>query len=310
MTILFVYRLPAGFERNSVIESQAEALEKAGARVIRFAITEGGIKGYVNSVFKLYSFYRKNSYDVVHAHYFQSALAATLACPKKIVVSLMGSDVNEAGKLQLRFIRFLSRFAWHLTIVKSEEMLSRVPRAMIIPNGVDFEQFMPMDKAVCMKTVSFDQSFKNLIFVAEDISSPNKNFGLAQKAVEQTGRKDIKLIPVTKVHQGQLVYYYNAADALLFTSKKEGSPNVIKEAMACNCPVISTPAGDVPELLKDTDGTFVVDPDPVSIAEKIALMIDRGTRTNGREKLKHLDSRVISELIIREYERITLKLKS
>ncbi|MHC1776979.1 MAG: glycosyltransferase family 4 protein [Lentimicrobium sp.] len=310
MKVIFVYRLPAGYKRNSVIDSQAEALEKIGVEIIRFAITEGGIKGYIKSIVKLYTFYRKNSYDVVHAHYFQSALAATLACPKKIVVSLMGSDVNEAGKTQLRFIRFLSRFAWDQTIVKSAEMQEKVPGAIILPNGVDFVQFRPIDKEKCLEIVALNPSFKNLIFVAEDILSPNKNYELAVNAVKQTGRKDIKLVPVTKVHQSQLVYFYNAADALLFTSKKEGSPNVIKEAMACNCPIISTPVGDVPDILKHSTGTFVVIPDAALIAEKIELILSNGTRTNGRENLKQLDSNVISERLIMEYESVISKVKS
>ena len=65
-------------------------------------------------------------------------------------------------------------------------------------------------------------------------------------------------------------YYMNSADCILFTSIQEGSPNVIKEALACNIPIVSTNVGDVKERLETIDGCFVIDDyDAKNLAEAL-----------------------------------------
>ena len=58
------------------------------------------------------------------------------------------------------------------------------------------------------------------------------------------------------MEQDQLVKYYNSVDCLILTSFHEGSPNVIKEAMACNLPIVSTKVGDVEEIINKTGKWF------------------------------------------------------
>ena len=54
----------------------------------------------------------------------------------------------------------------------------------------------------------------------------------------------------------------NAADVLLLTSDAEGSPMVVKEAMACNVPVVSTAVGDVADVIGGTEGCYITQPGP------------------------------------------------
>jgi teichuronic acid biosynthesis glycosyltransferase TuaC len=61
----------------------------------------------------------------------------------------------------------------------------------------------------------------------------------------------------------------NAADLLLLTSLTEGSPQVIKEAMACNCPIVATDVGDIREIIGYTDGCYITTFKPSDVAVKI-----------------------------------------
>ena len=101
--------------------------------------------------------------------------------------------------------------------------------------------------------------------------------------------------------------YLNAADALVLTSLWEGSPNVIKEAMACNLPIVSTDVGDVKEVIGDTEGCYITSYEPSDVAGKIKLALDFGKRTNGREKIKHLEINTIAKRIIDVYNEVLQK---
>ena len=113
------------------------------------------------------------------------------------------------------------------------------------------------------------------------------------------------LHPVTGKNQDELVYFYNSADLLLLTSLSEGSPNVIKEAMACNCPIVSTDVGDVRQVIENTDNCFISNPFPKDIADKIIEITLIGKRTNGRKNIKYLDSKVIAKKIATIYREIS-----
>lgn len=96
----------------------------------------------------------------------------------------------------------------------------------------------------------------------------------------------------------------NAPDILLLTSLWEGSPNVIKEAMACNCPILSADVGDGAKVIRKTDGCYICSYDPEDVAEKIKEALEFGKRTNGREKIKHLDEKIIAQKIIGVYNEV------
>jgi teichuronic acid biosynthesis glycosyltransferase TuaC len=96
-------------------------------------------------------------------------------------------------------------------------------------------------------------------------------------------------------------WYYNAADVVLLTSKWEGSPNVVKEALACNVPVVSTPVGDVAEWLKGIEGCEICQWDAVNIANALKRVLRREDRIEGREKMENLDIDRISDRLLAEY---------
>jgi glycosyltransferase involved in cell wall biosynthesis len=91
------------------------------------------------------------------------------------------------------------------------------------------------------------------------------------------------------VSQIELNKYFNAVDALVFTSKSEGSPNVIKEAMASNTPIVTVDVGDVKEVISNAKNCYIVKDTPEEIAEKLFAVLQEGKRTNGRELINHLE---------------------
>lgn len=304
MRIIFVYRGFGTDSRNSVIDAQIDSLTENNVNIIKFPVTKGGLFGYIYTILKLFIFIRKNKYDILHSHYSLSAIMASLSFPKKHIVSLMGSDVNDAGMLMLLVLKLFSKYFWSKTIVKSAEMFSKIPNSEIIPNGVDFNKFKPVSKELAVEKISLKKDLKYIIFIAENLLSANKNLNLARQAVNNLNRPDVELLELTNLRQEDLLYYYNAADVLLLTSKKEGSPNVIKEAMACCCPIVSTDAGDVKELLAGTEGTYVTSRNIEDIANKLSLALSFGKRTNGRDNIYFLNSGETAKKIINLYENI------
>jgi teichuronic acid biosynthesis glycosyltransferase TuaC len=304
MKILFVYRGYSPDLSNSVVDFQRHALEKMGLKVDCYPIRKGGFKGYFQSWKELREMISKCDHDLIHAHYSFSGYVAALATRKPVVCSFMGSDVLQQKRGGEWVTAFFSRFFWKVVIVKSKHMQQKVKNAIGIPNGVDFDNFREISRTEALQNTGFDPDFKHVIFVAQQPESYVKNLSLAQKAVFRIKDKPICLHTVSGVGFEMLPYYYSAADLLVLTSLTEGSPNVIKEAMACNCPIVATDVGDIREVVKGTQGCFLTGFDPADVAEKIRLALAFKGRTNGREKIGHLDNRRIAKKIINVYKKV------
>ncbi len=304
MKILFVCSGNNKFGISPIVKNQGESLKENGIHLDYFTITGKGIKGYFKNIFYLKKYIKKNSYNIIHAHYLLSAIVASLAGAKPLVVSLMGSDVKSS--LFFRFIiRFFHSFFWSITIVKSKEMKYslRIKGVKVVPNGVDFNKFKPIDKKEAVKERGWDLSQKHVLFAANPIRTV-KNFKLAKKAVDLLVDKKIELHYLENIPNNKVPYYYNASDVVLLTSLWEGSPNVIKEAMASNIPIVSTDVGDVREIIGETQGSYICSFDPTDVAEKIDLAFQFLGKTKGRKRIKELglDDRIIANKLIEIYK--------
>ena len=304
LKVLFVSSGNSKAGISSIVRSQGESLKRAGIDLDYFTIVGKGTKGYLKTIPRLSKFLRTKNYDLIHSHYSLSSIVASLSCKLPMVVSLMGSDTHMSFFWK-SIIKIFYRFRWKATIVKSESMKESISldNAFVIPNGIDFDLFRPIEKGIGKMKAGFNDKRRHIIFVANP-ERREKNYPLAKKSVELIDNDNVELNTVSNVDQNIIPYYMNAADILLLTSLWEGSPNVIKEAMACNCPIVSADVGDVKEVIGKSDGCYICSYNPGDVADKIKRALDFGKRTDGREKIKHLDEKIIAEKIIQLYTEI------
>ena len=120
--------------------------------------------------------------------------------------------------------------------------------------------------------------------------------------IVQTCATDVELLTVHSVPHKMMPVYMNAADVLILTSQHEGSPNVIKEAMACELPIVAVDVGDVREVIGGTDRCFVVARNSEAVAEKLKYVLSRVGRSNGRSRITHLSLTEVAKRLISIYE--------
>jgi teichuronic acid biosynthesis glycosyltransferase TuaC len=306
------------------IRSQIDSLLNQGVRI---EIVE--IRGYESSInyFKAIGEIKKivktKGIHLIHAHYSYCGLVALLANTKvPLILSLMGNDIlgtpNFKGKLTFRgkmdiiLSKIIIKKVNHV-IVKSEKMNSQIKSNIpysVVPNGVNFELFKPQNLIESRRKLGIDENDFAILFLG-DKNVTVKNFQLTNNAVEKFKKninvKNINLISPFGIAPTQVVDYLNAADVLLLTSFYEGSPNVVKEAMACNLPIISTDVGDVKEIIQNTDYCFITGYSEDEIANKLNIIYNIRGRTNGRDKIQHLSSENIAKRIIEIYNRLLVK---
>jgi glycosyltransferase involved in cell wall biosynthesis len=173
--------------------------------------------------------------------------------------------------------------------VKTEAMQRtlNLSNALVIPNGVDLNRFRPLDKESCRKELNLDNNERIILFIAGR-NRPEKRLILATEASRLVNENNLRFIHLYDTPNEQVPLYINSADVLLLTSSREGSVNVVKEAMACNCPVVSTDVGDVKLVFGDLEGCFLTSSDPEDIATGIKKALNFGKRTSGRKRLIEL----------------------
>ncbi len=171
-----------------------------------------------------------------------------------------------------------------------------------IPCGVDTDLFYPMPREKCRAKLRLPDN-KKVVFFPGAIERAEKGYELFSRSVAMLDGR-IKVVLGGKIAPEMMPYYYNGSDVVVQASHYEASPITVKEAMACNIPLVSTPAGDTPEMIKGVKGCFICSPRPVEIALGISKAIDFGKRTTGRERILslQLDLKGVARRVIRLFE--------
>jgi glycosyltransferase involved in cell wall biosynthesis len=320
MKVLFVNSGNSkSFQISPFIVAQGESLKRRGVELYYFTISGKGFYGYIKGVKKLTKFLKGKSFDVIHAHYMLSGWVAVLSRPKvPIILSLMGDDAYgtyynynkiHLSSRYLTFLTFLIQPFLKGIICKSKNIDDYVYRrkiANIIPNGVNLQKFPRFEKDFRDELV-LEKSKKYILYLGDTFDG-NKNFKLVKDTCDIIKDKNVIIINPFPISQDKVIKYLLSVDVFVLSSFREGSANVIKEAMACNCPIVSTNAGDAKWVLGEIEGCYIADFDKFDFANKIISALEfaeRNKRTRGRERLieLELDSDSVAQKIIDVYNR-------
>ncbi len=303
---------------------QVESLRKLGVDVTVFPFRGGG--NPLNYARAWWSLAQRRlgeasapkTFDLIHCQFGQSGLVV-LPTPLPLVVTYHGSDlqgfVGPGGRFTLQgwllrqASRFVSRFA-SANIVVSTHLGRYLPasaRPVTIPCGINLEQFKPIPQAEARARLGLPLDQPLVAFVANP-NNPIKRHPLALAAVAQLPTDlNAALLTVSGVSYADVPLYLNAADALLLTSRHEGSPTVIKEALACNLPVVSLDVGDAAERLAGIKGCVVCpEASPESLAAALEPILRTRQRTKGRTAAANFDEDRIAEKILEVYRRVVV----
>lgn len=306
MKILIV----ASYNKNRFapfIQEQADALAKAGCEIGYFGIQGKGVSGYLKQLSELKKKIREFQPDIIHAHYGLSGLLANLQRRIPVVTTYHGSDINNANAK--RFSKIAMKMSAYNVFVSQKTLDLAKPKRnfALLPCGINLEDYPIVDKLDARKQMGLDAQKKYVLF-AGAFDNAVKNAPLAQQAVALL--PDVELLELKGYSRQQVALLMQAVDCFLMTSFTEGSPQVIKEAMACGCPIVSVDVGDVKERVMGLNGCSIVpDHSAESAAKGLSEALSFDGRTEGRNKIiaDGLSNDTVASKLMQIYEGISGK---
>ena len=300
MKVLFVCSGNEG-EIKPFIKEQGDSLISEGLNVEYFIIYGKGILGYLKNLRLLKNQIKNFKADLIHAHYGLSGFLSIFQRKIPVIITFHGSDLN------IWWVKYLSYLAAQLSaksIFVSKQLAKKinVNNYDIVPCGVNTDKFISIDKQLARKKLGFE-SDENIIVFSSSFDNKVKNYPLAKKALELIDM-NYHLIELKGYTRDELKILLNASDLVLLTSFTEGSPQIIKEAMACNIPIVSTDVGDVKEVISGMEGCYITSFNPQELAEKIKSLLKDKKRTNGRQNILQLDNKLIAKKINSIYQEV------
>jgi teichuronic acid biosynthesis glycosyltransferase TuaC len=287
------------------VEHQVRSLRQLGleVEVLHFDRTTHGRRVYWRLGRAVRRAIAQTQPDLVHVTYggVMAYLTTRAVRDRPVVVYFRGSDLlgNSANAFLRRFTIYLGVLASRRAAVRaagatvdSERLRSALPKGAaagnvwIVPSGIDLELFAPLDRAACRTELGWPAGSKSVLFTSSP-HRPEKRYALADAAVSRlraTGW-DVDLRVLEGVVHSDVPTWINACDAVLLTSTHEGSPNAVKEALACNVPVVAVDVGDVRQRIASVKGCYIAAPTAEDLAAKLDLALAAGGRVDGRTTL-------------------------
>jgi len=248
--------------------------------------------------------YKEWPFDIIDAHYvYPDGLAAVMLGKHfnvPVVVSARGTDMNLYPQFRLvrpLVKRVLRESTGLISVCQSLADLmvdhgADSEKITVIPNGVDLDNFRPLEQAAAREDLGLDRGEKILLSVGGLIERKGhhllidavkilhqqqklsfKTFVVGQgpeykklqQQIDDAGLRN-QITLVGEVNNKKLGSWYSAADLFFLGSSREGWPNVVSESLACGTPVIATPVNGIPEIITSNDYGIVVKRDPPAFA--------------------------------------------
>lgn len=301
MKVLIVARCKNG-KYAPFITEQVDALGKEGVQCRYFGIDKKGFLGYLSHCKSFREVVRQYQPDVIHAHYGLSGLFANCQRKVPVVTTYHGSDINDRRLLRVSRVSIrLSAFNVFVSPGNVEMADPGEKCFALIPCGINLEDYPILEKISARAELGWKDDQAYVLFSGA-FDNRVKNAPLAQAAIERL--KGVSLIELKGYSRSQVATMMNAADALVMTSFTEGSPQVIKEAMACGCPIVSVDVGDVKDLTAGVDGCFIAERTAESVATNLKKAISFGKRTEGRKVIvdRGLTNDIIAKKLVGIYQ--------
>jgi teichuronic acid biosynthesis glycosyltransferase TuaC len=307
------------FDIAPFIRVQGESLIKKNIEVEYFKVSGKGVFGYLSNIGPLRKFLANSKYDIIHAHFTLSAWVAVLTFSKiPIILSLMGTDAYgriesfKKRRLYFNYFTFLTLLIQPFVkkiISKSpniEKFVWQKSKSHLLPNGVDIHEFYQSSSDFREK-LGLDPMKKYLLFLG-NTADPRKNFQLILDAKKQLEELNIEIIAPYPIPHHEVFEYLNSVDVLVMCSFEEGSPNVVKEGMACNCKGVFTDVGDVRYLVENIEGYEIIDFDPSDLVSKVIKVL-KMNECKGRKRLLELglDLPMVAENLVSIYSDSVMK---
>ncbi len=319
MRILEVSRYKENFADHQLpfVTEQGDAIRALGHEVEYFLVRGN----YVKAVDALKEKIREFKPDIVHAHFGLSAITAELQSLVPVVTTFHNGEtlnwhvnlMSSLMSLRAKHVIYVAQHVRDLSYFKAKNY-------SIIPCGVPMDQCVVINKAKARKQLGWDADKKYILFGGA-FDNLRKNYPLLRDAVECIGG-DIEIVEMKGLTREQCVIRMNACDMFALPSHSEGSPQALKEAMACNCPCLATDIADVRYLFGEEPGHWILrnprktyerwDADEKSLDEMVALLKEALAfegRTNGRKRIEelHLTNEAVAKRIVNIYKEIINK---
>lgn len=258
----------------------------------------------------------ETEYDIIHANSGLTAPYALLQPSRPVVQTFWGSDLM-GDYLDGNYRKICNYCAnrFDAAIVRNTAMQAELDAdADVIPAGIDLDKFSPMPRDEALAHVGWDDETTHLLFpyaptLNYGTRTSRKNYPLAKTIADRVDERTdfpVSLQTISGVPHEEMRYYMNAADVMLLTSTLEGSPNTVKEALACNLPVVSTDVGDVRKRLRNVTPSSV-GTDTEALVEGVMSVLDHGGRSNGRQQVEEVSWDRMADRIIEVYDRVLAK---
>jgi teichuronic acid biosynthesis glycosyltransferase TuaC len=296
---------------------QIESVGKLGVIFETFIITGKGIKGYLSNVRPLAKKIETFKPDIIHSHYGLSGLLSLFVKGNHILITTFhGNDINSLqpfSRFKPNYNRFLSwlvySFGNHSVFVTNKlahRLNANDTKSDIIPCQINLDTFFPLEMDIARREMNMSP-LKRYVLFSSSFSTYIKNYPLAEKSCKLVG--ELELIELKGYTRREVNLLLNACNLALVTSFNEGSNQFLKEAMACNRPIVSTRVGDTEWLIGNTAGCYYTSYDITDVAEKIKKALDFGhnhIHTSGRARIIELglDSETIAEKVYGVYKKV------
>ncbi|MET3981424.1 teichuronic acid biosynthesis glycosyltransferase TuaC [Mucilaginibacter sp. UYP25] len=317
MRVLFItnmYPVPDYIYFGIHVKEQIEEIERISGiqKKVYFINGRADKTNYLKSIAAIKDLVKNGEFDLIHVHYGLSALFLLFYTPPiPVIMTLHSGELfmkkGYVNHIMQKNITLAAVKKAAKVIVLNDDMIALLQKhkdkLVKLPCGTDIDTFKEIP--------NIQRSPKIVIGFPGNKDRKEKNYPLFSAIVEcLRADYEIRVIEFHGMTREEVTISLNKIDLLLMTSTIEGSPQIIKEAMACNKAIVSTAVGDVKDLLDRVENSYVVDsfnPDDfISAIRQILSLPAEQRRSNGRERLINigLDATSVAKSVFKLYQNI------